>query len=120
MIRPNSIFNQARTEELREKARSEVPVQSVTLERNEIIVRAGDIATADDVEALTQIGLIQAEWDWWVTLRATLFTVTLMLIVGGVLYRVRPSLLNNVREFALMIGCRRHLADGGQVYACPP
>ena len=102
MIRPNSMLNQTRTDELREKAHSEVPVQSVTLERNEIIVRAGDIATADDVEALTQIGLIQAEWNWWVTLRAVLFTAALMLVIGGTLYRVRPSVLQNVHEFALM------------------
>ena len=102
MMRPNSMFNQARTDELRERARSEVSDQSVTLERNEIIVRAGDIATADDVEALTQIGLIQDEWNWWVTLRSSLFTAVLMLVVGGTLYQVRPSLLQNVHEFALM------------------
>lgn len=102
LMRPNSIFNQSRTEELRERARSEVPAQTVTLERGEIIVRAGDIATADDVEALTQIGLIQADWNWWVTMRAILFTAVLMLVTGGALYRVRPTLLQDVHEFALM------------------
>ena len=102
LIRPNSMLNQARTDELREKARNDVAVQSVTLERSEIIVRAGDIATADDVEALVQIGLIQAQWNWWVTLRAVLFAAVLMLVIGGALYRVRPSLLQSVREFALM------------------
>jgi len=102
LLRPNTTFNQARTDELREKARSEVPPQTVTLERNEIIVRAGDIVTAADVEALTQIGLIQAEWDWWVTLRAVLFTLALLLVIGSALYKVRPSLLQNVHEFALM------------------
>lgn len=102
MMRPNTFLNEARTAELRERARSDVPAQSVTLERNEIIVRAGDIATESDVEALTQIGLIQAEWNWWVTLRAVLFTAALMLVTGGTLQRVRPSLLQNVREFSLM------------------
>ncbi len=87
---------------MREKARSDVPAQTVTLEQNEIIVRAGDIATDDDVEALTQIGLIQDEWDWWVTLRAAMFTLALMVVTGGALYRVRPAMLSNVHEFSLM------------------
>lgn len=102
LMRPNSLLNEARTEELRERARSDVPPQTVTLERNEVIVRAGDIATADDVEALTQIGLIQDEWNWWVTIRAALFATALLIVIGGSLYRVRPSLLENVQEFALM------------------
>src|SRR5690606_27939081 len=72
LVRPNSVFNQERTDELRERARSEVAVQTVTLERNEVIVRAGDIVTVEDVEALTHIGLIQDEWNWWVTVRSLL------------------------------------------------
>ncbi len=102
MMRPNSLYNQARTEELREKARSDVPIQMVTLERNEVIVRAGDIATADHVEALTQIGLIQADWSWWVLVRAALFTLALLAAVGGALQRMRPQTTSSVREFALL------------------
>ncbi len=102
LIRPNSLLNQERTDELRERARTEVPPQTQTLERNEVIIRAGDIATAADVEALTQIGIIQDEWGWWDTLRAALFTGALMLVMGATLYRIRPMLLQDVREFGLM------------------
>ncbi|GIV78514.1 MAG: phosphohydrolase [Litorilinea sp.] len=103
LIRPNSLFNQARTEELRAKARSEVPVQQVTLERNEIIVRAGDIATPEQVEALTQIGLIQSEWNWWVTARAIFFTVALMVVAGATLYQLRPRTLRHQQELAIVV-----------------
>src|SRR5690606_7696439 len=78
LLRPNSLFNQARTDELRERARNEVPVQSVTLERNEIIVRAGDVATSEDVEALMMIGLLQDEWNWWTTARSFAFSLVLL------------------------------------------
>ena len=83
-------------------ARNEVPVQTVTMERNEIILRAGDIATAINVEALTQVGLIQDAWNWWITLRAILFTIALMVVLGGTLYRLRPSTILNVHEYALL------------------
>ncbi len=102
MMRPNSLYNQTRTEELRDKARSDVPIQTVTLERNEVIVRAGDIATVDHVEALTQIGLIQADWSWWVLVRAALFTLALMAVIGGALQRMRPQTTSSVREFGLL------------------
>ncbi|HXF62601.1 MAG TPA: HDIG domain-containing protein [Caldilineaceae bacterium] len=103
LVRPNSLLNQARTDELRERARSEVPPQPVTLERGEIIVRAGDIARPEDVEALTQIGLLQDEWNWWVTVRSLLFTVVLLAVMGGTLYRLRPRTIRHVQEFGLLV-----------------
>jgi putative nucleotidyltransferase with HDIG domain len=103
LVQPNSLFNQARTEELRQKARSEVPAQLVTRERNEVILRAGDIATAEKVEALKQVGLIQDEWDWWVTLRACLFSIALVGVTGGTLYRLRPRTVRNLPELAMLV-----------------
>lgn len=103
LIRPNSVFNQTRTDELREKARSEVAVQMVNLERNEIIVRAGDITTVEDVEALTQIGLIYDTWNWWVALRGTLFSLALLIVTGGTLHRLRPRTFRSLQEFSLLV-----------------
>ncbi len=82
LLRPNSLLNQSRTDELRERARNDVPVQSVVLERNEIIVRAGDVATSERVEALTQIGLLQDEWNWWTTVRGLVLALALLAVMG--------------------------------------
>lgn len=103
LIRPNSMANPARTEELRERARADVPMQLVTLERNEIIVRAGDRVTPEHVEAMTQIGLLQGEWNWWIALRGTLFSLALVTVAGGALYRVWPAVLHNVPEYGLLV-----------------
>jgi putative nucleotidyltransferase with HDIG domain len=103
LIVPNSIFNQARTDELRENARREVPMQTATWERNEIIVRAGDIATVEHVEALTQIGLLQDEWSWWTTLRSLLFSLALVTVTGATLYRLRPGAIRNVHDYGLLV-----------------
>ena len=103
LLRPNSTLNQERTDEMRARARDEVPVQSVALERNEIIVRAGDVATSEDVETLTQIGLLQDEWNWWTTIRALMLTVAIMGVLGGTLYRLRPRTLVNVQEYSMLV-----------------
>jgi cyclic-di-AMP phosphodiesterase PgpH len=103
LVRPNSPFNAARTEELRERARSEVPMIQVTLERNEVIIRAGDLATPENVEALQQIGLMQADWSWWVLVRGVFFSVALVGVVAGALYRLRPEIEQHLEEVALLV-----------------
>jgi putative nucleotidyltransferase with HDIG domain len=103
LLRPNSMFNQARTDELRENAANEVPVQSVAMERNEIILRAGDVATSEHVEALTQIGLLQDEWNWWTTARAFALTLVLLSVLGATLYALRPRTLSNVQEYSMLV-----------------
>ncbi|MCC6455289.1 MAG: HDIG domain-containing protein [Caldilineaceae bacterium] len=103
LIRPNSLFNQTRTDEMRERARNDIPVQRVDLERNEIIVRAGDIATVEHVEALTQIGLLRDQWNWWTTARGFALVLALFGVMGGTLYRLRPRTLTNMQEYSMLV-----------------
>ena len=117
LMRPNSFLNQTRTDELRAKAAEDVAVQTVTLERNEIIVRAGDVATAEQVEAMTQIGLLQDDWNWWVTLRGLLFTLVVLAVSGGALYRLRPRTFSCLQDYGLLVVVVVAVAVGGQVYA---
>ena len=102
LIRPNSFVNPERTEEMRAGARDAVPVQTVKIEDGEIIIRAGDLAKAEDVEALTQIGLQQSDWDWWTMAQSVLFTLTVFGVVGMALYRLRPQTLSNLQEMAIL------------------
>lgn len=103
LLRPNSFYNELRTEELREQARNAVPVQTVSLARGETILRAGDIVRPEDVEALIQFGLLQGEWDRWSLLRALAITSLLLLIVIGAIYRLRPQTWRNYQEMAVLV-----------------
>lgn len=103
LIRPNSIFNEARTAELREQARTSVPSQIVTFARGETIIRAGDLATAEDVEALEQIGLLQAAWDRWTFVRAAALAITVLVLVIGAIYRLRPKTFHNYQELSVLV-----------------
>ena len=63
------------------------------LEVDEGILRAGDIVATEDVEALTQVGLIQAEWDWWQFIRAAFFAIIVVSMSSLVIYRLPENTL---------------------------
>ena len=101
LIQPNSFFNPDRTAQDREVAMAAIPMQTNTLERGEIILRAGDIASPEEVEALQKLGLQQTTWDWWRTIQAGFFSFALLLVTAGAIYRLYPQLLRHSRTLAL-------------------
>ena len=103
LVRPNSILNEERTRALREQARSVVPVQFVALERGETIIRAGDRANAEDVEALAQVGLLQQGWDWWMLVRAIAFTLAIMVTAIGCIWRLRHRTYESYQEMSALV-----------------
>ena len=64
LVVPDSFYNAAKTDAQRQQARDLVTPATTTIERNEIILRAGDVVTAADLEALDAVGLKQAGWNW--------------------------------------------------------
>lgn len=102
LIRPNSIFNEDRTADVRKQAKEAVPIQYQTLERGEKIIRAGDVATAEQVEALVQVGLLQPDWEWWMLVRALVLSTLLIVVVLSAIYRMRPSTLTNFQELSAL------------------
>ena len=103
LIRPNSLINKERTEEAKQLARSGVQVVMNTLERGEIIIRAGDRAGQVDVEALEKVGVLQAEWDWWILIRGTLFTLSILAVATATLYRLSPITFSSQRRLAMLV-----------------
>lgn len=103
LIHPNSSLNVERTQAMRDSASAAVSPQTVTVEQGETILRAGDIASPEDVEALEQIGLLAQQWDMWSLLRALIFSILLIAITAGAMYRLRPQTAISVREFAILV-----------------
>lgn len=102
LLVPNSFFNAERTAQRREAARNAVEPVTTTLERNEIILRAGDIVTELDLEALRALGLQQAGWSW----RDLVNAAALSLLLGGILlyylWRQEPGLWFDLRSVVLL------------------
>ena len=59
---PNSFYNADKTEQRRQEARQHVEPVTTTIARNEVVLRAGDIVSAADIETLDALGLRQTTW----------------------------------------------------------
>ena len=64
LLVPNSFYNADKTDQLRQEARLRVEPVNTTIAHNEVILRAGDIVSAQDIETLEALGLRQATWSW--------------------------------------------------------
>ncbi|MCS6826319.1 MAG: HDIG domain-containing protein [Caldilinea sp.] len=103
LIRPNSFYNAERTAALRAEARASVPPQTITLVRGETVIRSGDRATPEQVEKLAALSKLQSEWDFWTVMRNTVFVLLWLTATLSALAKVRRSLLQNLREQALLL-----------------
>lgn len=91
LLVPNSFFNPERTEERRQAARAAVEPETRTLERNETIIRAGDIVADLDVEALKALGLQQSTLSLQDVRAAAGFMLLLGLVFLYYLWRTEPQ-----------------------------
>jgi cyclic-di-AMP phosphodiesterase PgpH len=98
----NSFFNAERTEQRREEARAAVEPVTETLERNEVILRAGDIVTDLDVEALQALGLQQRTWSWQDFRSAVGFVLVIGLVFLYYLWRLETHLWLRPRNVVLL------------------
>ncbi len=86
LLRPNALYDKARTEAAREAAREAVKPFEVTYERGQTIVRAGDVVTEAEMEALEKFGLVAERFSWRKAIAVALLVVTLAVFVGLGLY----------------------------------
>lgn len=104
LLVPNSFYNAERTAERREDARDAVQTVTTTLERNETILRAGDIVTELDIEALRVLGLQQSTWSWQEVRAAAALTLLLGCLLLYYLWRQEPKLWLRSVDLALLAG----------------
>lgn len=104
LLVPNSFYNADRTAERRKAARDAVEPITTTVERNEVILRAGDIVTELDLEALRALGLQQSRWSWQEVRAAAALTLLLGAILIYYLWRQEPRLWLRSAELTLLAG----------------
>ena len=103
LIRPNTFFNAERTEAAREEARQRVPPQMRTIEARQIILRAGDVVDAADVEALDAFGLRRPRITWPLVIQAALLVLLITAVVTTYLLRTAPEFWDEPRWPPLLV-----------------
>jgi putative nucleotidyltransferase with HDIG domain len=100
---PNSFLHPEATAEARAQARDEVPPVLRTFEANQVIVREGARVSAQDIEALEQLGLRQLQVKWTDWTAAGLLAVLLTLLLGLYLARFQSDVLWNGQRCFLLV-----------------
>jgi putative nucleotidyltransferase with HDIG domain len=103
LIRPNSIVNVERTEQMRAEARAAVAPVPAVIEQGEVVIRAGDIAGAEEAEALAQLSALGRQWDPYSFLHALVFGSVLLVITLLAIFRLNPKLLRDFRQLSLLM-----------------
>ena len=98
---PNSFYSDSLTQAAREEASAAIQPVVRTFLSDEIIVQRGEVIGSEDLEALQEFGLVQAEAGWQDFVAAAAITLAIFVLV--VLYlRYRPTLLDDLRGLTLV------------------
>ncbi len=102
LIVPNSSLNLQVTEEYRQEVAGSIEPVRQAFDINSTIVHEGDTIDKSDIEAMQQLGLLQAETDWQA--RASLFVAVLLIVVllGQYLLRLHPEFFSSGRHMLLL------------------
>jgi putative nucleotidyltransferase with HDIG domain len=103
LIVPNSFLDEERTEIARQQAREQVAPIEQTYEQGQIILRRGEVVTAEQVEALEELGLQRSRVDGREILGASLFALLLVLALGFYLVRLHPEVWSNQRYMLAIV-----------------
>jgi putative nucleotidyltransferase with HDIG domain len=103
LIQPNTFVNEERTAEERQSAREGVQPVVVTYEKDQRILRAGDLVRSADVEALEELGLQQPAFNLSAVVGDVAFITLIGLIIGLYLLRFRPRVLGQPRHMWLLL-----------------
>jgi putative nucleotidyltransferase with HDIG domain len=117
LIKPNSFYNEQRTQAARDNAAKAVPVETRNYIEGQIVVRAGQIVTDADMEALAQLKLLQPA-DRRVNTFASAFIAVMLLGTLGVVYlrRLHLELFHNVPRLTLLGGLFLIFLAGARVF----
>jgi putative nucleotidyltransferase with HDIG domain len=102
LVAANTFYNAARTEEARQQARDNTPPVKVTIQKGEIIVRAGSLVLPDDIEALDAYGLRQQAIRWQLVVSSVALAVIVTVLLELLIFRLQPSLWSRGRASAIV------------------
>jgi putative nucleotidyltransferase with HDIG domain len=102
LLKPNTFYNAEKTAEARRAARESIQPVMRTFEEGEIIVRAGDVVSQFDVEALEAMGLRQTTLTWNDVVGAGGFILLCCIWFGLYLFRYADAFWANEHYVTLL------------------
>lgn len=100
-VAPNSFYSEEQTEAAREIAREETSPITRSIAAGETILRRGEIAKAEDIEALEQVGLMTS-YGGWETKAGVIAIVLLMMVFMVLFFITYPELTHQGKNLILL------------------
>jgi putative nucleotidyltransferase with HDIG domain len=101
LVKANTSYNAARTEEAKQQARLSTEPVKVTIRKGEAIVRQGSLVRPLDIEALDAFGLRQHEIRWQSVVGAIALAIVATILLELLIFRLQPSLWSKGRAVAI-------------------
>jgi len=101
-LRPTLVLDTAETARQRQKAADEVEPVYVTVERNEMVLREGDVVRPLDVEKLEALGLRNPVVDWRGVLAGGLLVLVAVGVIAWYCYVLEPHIITRDRRLLLI------------------
>jgi len=102
VLKPNLVLNAEETEKRRQDARAAIrPVEREILQ-DTVIVRKGDPVTAEDIQKLQALGLLQPKTRWTAVLGVALLVLLLMGLALAYLRILAPRVAGNEKLLTLL------------------
>ncbi|MEA2008239.1 MAG: HDIG domain-containing protein, partial [Chloroflexota bacterium] len=101
-VAPNSFYNEEQTEIAREQAREEADAVTRSIATGETILRRGEIAEAEDIEALEQVGLLTSTMGEDEQ-AGVIAVVALSAVLIILFFRAYPDLTHQPKKLILLV-----------------
>ena len=101
-LRPNYFLNSEKTRLMQAAARESVPPEMVTIRKEEKIIGAGEVATADHLQKLEALGLSRGGMPWRTIIGNSLLIALLMVVVLFYLYQQNREIYTNAGVLYLL------------------
>ncbi|MEP7286159.1 MAG: HDIG domain-containing metalloprotein [Chloroflexota bacterium] len=103
LIKPNAFYNEELTHEARQQAAAAITTERRSFAQGQVVVRAGTIVTDADMEALTQLKLLQPPDRRLQAIAGALLAVLLISTLGAIyLQRLYSVLFHNLSQMVVL------------------
>ncbi|HDK26925.1 MAG TPA: HDIG domain-containing protein [Candidatus Atribacteria bacterium] len=102
VILPSLFLNEKETEKRRQEAISSVKEVKKTIQKGQIIIRKGEIATSEDIAILNVLGLQNPEFNYTNVIGIILITSILVILVVLYLSYFHPGIYEDINKLMLL------------------
>jgi len=101
-ILPTLFLNKEETEKRRQAAINSVEDVKKTIQKGQIIIRKGEVATAEQVTILSTLGLQSFQINYFTVLGIILMIIIILILISFYLYSFYPEIYNNIGKLILL------------------